>query len=44
MKIPFPRVKVYERKKKKKKDRKDGQKYRFKFVDDVKNKVSVIKM
>merc|ERR1712080_58630 len=39
LRIPFPRIKVYERKRKKKEDRKDGQKYRFKFVEELKNKV-----
>ena len=39
LKIPFPQMKVYERKKKHKKDIVDGQKYRFKYTDTIRNKV-----
>ena len=39
LKIPFPEMKVYERKKKHKKDVVDGQKYRFKHTDTIRNRV-----
>ena len=40
LKIPFPKMKVYERKRKHKKDiGYDGQKYTFKYIKTIPNKV-----
>ena len=40
LKIPFPKMKVYERKKKHDKEiGYDGQKYRFKYIKTIPNKV-----
>ena len=40
LKIPFPKMKVYERKRKHKKDiGYDGQKYSFKYIETILNKV-----
>ena len=43
LKIPFPKMKVYERKRKHKKDiGYDGQKYTFKYTKTIPNKVKSI--